>query len=266
MEQSRRDALELSMRNAAVDRLIEPSGIDLLEGLLTRPFDGPGADTPLVRPDVGIGRGSPLIRPRDNGLESSEVDLSTTRDASDADSAGRIGATRLVFGDDVMHQGRVQQLPQSRILGSRAPRTWPPQLEVSPPPRILPGNPRLIPRPILPPNFDWKLPPALNIRLPPAPSTVATDVPPDPLALLIAYADALRPFLTLETDLSRSKQKLFIASPMQFGIPTAFDSAEFMNDALFKIADGVQSSDSPFFRLGGPSYFEILSRLVTLQP
>ena len=87
------------------------------------------------------------------------------------------------------------------------------------------------------------------------------DLMPDWMqSLLKAYADALRPFLTLGSDLTRPKKAMFVASPMQYGIPTGYDPSEFINEALFKIADGTQSGDSPSFRLGGPNFFSTLNR------
>ena len=83
---------------------------------------------------------------------------------------------------------------------------------------------------------------------------------PAPSLALKAYAAALRPFLTLSPDLSALDQALFIAGPLQFGLPTGFDKPEYINEALFAMTDPMQVAASPAFGLGGGSFFAALNR------
>ena len=81
-----------------------------------------------------------------------------------------------------------------------------------------------------------------------------------PSLVLKAYTAALRPFLTLKQDLSEAEQAVFVAGPLQFGFPTGFAKDEYINEALFAMADPMQSPSSPGFGLGGASYFDALNR------
>lgn len=148
----------------------------------------------------------------------------------------------------------LEDLLARRAFGENPRLIWPPKVSISPPPRMIPGTIPPFIRDL--PRTDWKLPPKIIFQ----PQQPTREIPPDPLLLLKAYADALRPFLTLEPDLTRAKKAIFVAGPMQYGIPTGYDPSEFINEALFKGADGIQSGDSPSFRIGGPSFFSTLNR------
>jgi hypothetical protein len=145
---------------------------------------------------------------------------------------------------------QLKDLLERRVLGDRKPIEWPPRVR---PPTINPHFPGWDPD-----NPIVGLPPP--IVLPAKSQPLTPSIPPDLLTLLKAYADALRPSLTIENDLSRSKQAIFITTPLQYGIPASVYSPEFINDAVFKIADSMQSGISPAFNIGGPSYFGYLNR------
>ncbi|KAH8817317.1 hypothetical protein F5884DRAFT_896975 [Xylogone sp. PMI_703] len=80
--------------------------------------------------------------------------------------------------------------------------------------------------------------------------------------VLKAFASALRPFVTLDEDLSASGKAFFIGSPLQYGIPTSLDEQEYLNEALFTMCDPIQTLNSPVFSAAGVSYFEWLRAYV----
>ncbi|KAL6355139.1 hypothetical protein LRP88_11386 [Fusarium phalaenopsidis] len=103
---------------------------------------------------------------------------------------------------------------------------------------------------------------------PPAPAPVPTTPPPTGPSpgryspTLKAFAFALRPFLTLDEDLHATKQVMLVGSPLQYGIPTSLDDAEYLNEALFSVADPIQPEGTPVFSTRGVSYFEWLRAYV----
>ncbi|KAF1994233.1 hypothetical protein P154DRAFT_527201 [Amniculicola lignicola CBS 123094] len=158
-------------------------------------------------------------------------------------------STSLPDSRNTFDEQQLKDLLNGRVLGQKTTREWPP---LARPPRFRPigwPDPPIVgfPPPIL---FPGKIEP-------PRPT-----IPPDPLTLLKAYADALRPSLTIENDLSRVNQAVFITTPLQYGIPASVYPPEFINDAVFKLADSIQSGISPAFNIGGPSYVGYLSSYV----
>lgn len=81
-----------------------------------------------------------------------------------------------------------------------------------------------------------------------------------PSAALKAFSAALRPFVTLESDLGGNKLAFFAGSPMQRGLPSGLKGKDYINEAVFEVADPIQSSDSAVFSSDGASYFEWLRR------
>lgn len=73
-----------------------------------------------------------------------------------------------------------------------------------------------------------------------------------------AFAFALRTFTTLDDDLAASGQVFLIGGPRQYGLPTSLQDEKYLNDAMFNTCDPIQSSLTPVYSQGGPSYFEWL--------
>lgn len=102
------------------------------------------------------------------------------------------------------------------------------------------------------------------LKGPPAPVPVPPTPPPTGPSpgryspTLKAFAFALRPFLTLDEDLHATKQVMLVGSPLQYGIPTSLDDAEYLNEALYSVADPIQPEGTPVFSTRGVSYFEWL--------
>lgn len=78
-----------------------------------------------------------------------------------------------------------------------------------------------------------------------------------PSFLLKAYAHALLPQITLQSNLSPTSQKFFLASPLQRGIP--YKGHVFANEQLFQHANSVQTNSSPIFQSNMGNYFEWLN-------
>ncbi|KAJ8131566.1 hypothetical protein O1611_g2061 [Lasiodiplodia mahajangana] len=78
-------------------------------------------------------------------------------------------------------------------------------------------------------------------------------------ALLKAYAHSIRGLMTPESDLRASGQALFIASPLQKGIPIGVKE-EFINEAIFQHGNSIQSPLSPIYRPGVGDYFGWLNK------
>ncbi|KAI0097924.1 hypothetical protein GGR51DRAFT_552818 [Nemania sp. FL0031] len=79
-------------------------------------------------------------------------------------------------------------------------------------------------------------------------------------ALLKAYAHSIRGLMTPENDLRASRQALFIASPLQKGIPVGVKE-EFINEAIFQHGNSIQSPLSPIYRPGVGDYFGWLNNI-----
>lgn len=101
----------------------------------------------------------------------------------------------------------------------------------------------------------WKGPPG---PAPPPPPPPTGSAPGRYSPTLKAFAFALRPFLTFDEDLHATRQVMFVGSPLQYGIPTSLDDAEYLNEALYSIADPIQPEGTPVFSTRGVSYFEWL--------
>jgi hypothetical protein len=100
-----------------------------------------------------------------------------------------------------------------------------------------------------------------NILPPPGPT-----VPPSGFltkvkrsAMLKAYAHCIRGMMTPDSDLSATHQTLFIASPLQKGIPVGVNQ-EFINEAIFQHGNAVQSPLAPIYRSGVGNYFAVLNK------
>lgn len=79
--------------------------------------------------------------------------------------------------------------------------------------------------------------------------------------MLKAYAHSIRGLLTPESDLSSSGQAMFVASPLQPGVPLGVAEA-YMNEAIYQHGNAVQSPLSPVYRAGVGNYFGWLNRCV----
>lgn len=80
-----------------------------------------------------------------------------------------------------------------------------------------------------------------------------------PSLLWKAYAHSLLPFLSLRPDLSQAGQALFIASPLQPGIPANDIVPEAVtNYQQYLKADCMQIRNDPFYSLENGSYFDQL--------
>ncbi|KAG5656861.1 hypothetical protein KAF25_011030 [Fusarium avenaceum] len=77
-----------------------------------------------------------------------------------------------------------------------------------------------------------------------------------------AYAHSIRGLLTPESDLGAAGQALFIASPLQKGIPLGVKD-EFMNESIYEHGNSVQSPLSPIYRSGHGNYFGWLNKYVS---
>ena len=87
--------------------------------------------------------------------------------------------------------------------------------------------------------------------------------PSQPSLLWKAYAQTLRPQLSLNNDLSAINQALFIASPLQVGIPANnVIPAEVTNYHTYVKADVMQTKNNPIYSVNSAagSYFEQLRR------
>ncbi|KAK0108484.1 hypothetical protein ONS95_003288 [Cadophora gregata] len=118
--------------------------------------------------------------------------------------------------------------------------------------------------PTLPPREREAWPPVIFRPRPnpfPRPPPIV-EQPIDPSLVLKAYSTALRPFLTLERDLSRAHQAIFIANPLQYGVPSGMERDEFLNEAIFGIANPVQNPESPAFSRAGNGFFQLLQSYV----
>ncbi len=72
-----------------------------------------------------------------------------------------------------------------------------------------------------------------------------------------AYAIALRTHLTTIDKLDLSAKAIFVASPLQYGIPAGtLVPNEITNEQLYRKADAVQDRRSPSYSPDGGSYFE----------
>jgi hypothetical protein len=91
-------------------------------------------------------------------------------------------------------------------------------------------------------------------------SPTPAKIPIDSVLVLKAYATALRPFLTLEHDLSQAQQAIFIANPLQLAIPSGMENDEYLNEAIIEMANPSQNPVSPAYSKGGTSYFDWLQR------
>lgn len=156
----------------------------------------------------------------------------------------------------------------SMVVNLRPPRHDPdiPWVEITkittPGHRIISRKPQLPPK--LPPFDRIVWPPIIfrppRVVQPTSPVEVPAQRPIDPSLVLKAYSTALRPFLTLESDLSRAHQAIFIANPLQYGIPSGLGRDEYLNEAIFGVADPVQNPESPAFSRAGTTFFEWLQR------
>ena len=83
--------------------------------------------------------------------------------------------------------------------------------------------------------------------------------PTPPSLLWKAYAQTLLPFLSLNTDLSSLNQAVFVASPLQQGVPANSLLPEGVtNYQQYLKADCMQRKNVPIYSLGNGSYFEQL--------
>jgi hypothetical protein len=72
-----------------------------------------------------------------------------------------------------------------------------------------------------------------------------------------AYAIALRTHLTTIDKLDLSAKAIFVASPLQYGIPAGtLVPNEITNEQLYRKADAVQDRRRPSYSSDGGSYFE----------
>ncbi|KAF4337401.1 hypothetical protein FBEOM_8722 [Fusarium beomiforme] len=86
------------------------------------------------------------------------------------------------------------------------------------------------------------------------------------ISLLVwkAYAIALQAHMTTQHDLDSASKAIFVASPGLFDIPAGeFAPQEITNDHIFRRADVLQDTRSPFYMSDGESYFD--SRCKYLQ-
>lgn len=81
--------------------------------------------------------------------------------------------------------------------------------------------------------------------------------PPVPPSLLWkAYAQTLWPYLSLNSDLSAVRQAVFVASPLQLGVPANDLVPEGVtNYQQYLKADCMQKKDMPLYSLENGSYF-----------
>lgn len=81
-----------------------------------------------------------------------------------------------------------------------------------------------------------------------------------------AYAIALRSYMTTQTDLDSSSRAIFVASPGLVDIPAgAFVPKEITNEHIFRRADPLQDTRSPFYTPDGDSYFNSRRKYVPLS-
>lgn len=78
-----------------------------------------------------------------------------------------------------------------------------------------------------------------------------------PSAILKAYASALKSHLSIQGDLSAADCAIFVASPLQRGVPIGVKEP-FINQQTYEKTNCVQKNDSPIFRLGNGDFFEWL--------
>jgi len=82
-----------------------------------------------------------------------------------------------------------------------------------------------------------------------------------PSPLVKAYAYTLRSHLTIQSNLSKADQAIFIANPMHLGIPIAVEEG-YTNQAIYTKADAVQSDKTPEFRDGAGSFVDWLAEYI----
>ncbi|KAK0736008.1 hypothetical protein B0T21DRAFT_172581 [Apiosordaria backusii] len=132
-------------------------------------------------------------------------------------------------------------------------------------PHLRPGKPLHVTDPT-DPNGPIRLLPPVNFSPFPIDKGHLVGSPGHPQArygpLVRAFALALRPFVTLDGDLSASGKAFFVGSPLQYGIPTSLDEKEYLNEALFTMSDPIQTLRSPVFSTAAMSYFEWLRAYV----
>jgi hypothetical protein len=111
-----------------------------------------------------------------------------------------------------------------------------------------------------PPSFVPGVPEAGFAPGPPnAPSAPSAPNLIPPSLLWKAYALAMRPKLSLAPDLSALNQAMFLASPLQAGIPANSVVPEGVtNYQQYLKADRMQIKNQPFYSLENDSYFETL--------
>ncbi|KAK2592999.1 hypothetical protein QQS21_009289 [Conoideocrella luteorostrata] len=72
-----------------------------------------------------------------------------------------------------------------------------------------------------------------------------------------AYAIALQSLMTTQSDLANSSKAIFVASPGLIDIPAGgFAPQEITNEHIFRRADALQDTRSPFYMPEGDSYFD----------
>ena len=78
-----------------------------------------------------------------------------------------------------------------------------------------------------------------------------------PSFILKAYAYALKSHLSIQNDLSAASLAIFVADPLQRGIPIGVKEP-FINQQVYSKSNCLQTDDSPIFRLGNGDFFEWL--------
>jgi hypothetical protein len=79
--------------------------------------------------------------------------------------------------------------------------------------------------------------------------------------MLKAYAHSIRALLTPENDLGLAGQAMFVASPLQKGVPLGV-AEPYLNEAIYQHGNAVQSPLSPIYRAGSGDYFGWLNLCV----
>jgi hypothetical protein len=98
-----------------------------------------------------------------------------------------------------------------------------------------------------------------------SPTNLAAGQATAPSLLWKAYANALLPFLSLNSDLCTVDQAMFIASPLQPGVPANNIVPEAVtNYQQYIKADCVQTKGIPIYSLENSSYFGQLWMQVSL--
>ncbi|WEW59135.1 hypothetical protein PRK78_004604 [Emydomyces testavorans] len=182
-----------------------------------------------------------------------------------------------------MDDSIVSSLAAAGILNlNLTPAENKPQAKVEPAPAPAPGPPTAalqrrigtitaskplggIIRTTLPPaKGPVHLPPPVNVGPIPIDSGLLKHIPPRVgySSVLKAFAFALRPFITLDEDLSASGKVFLVGGPMQYAIPTSLDDERYLNEALFSTCDPIQSADTPVYSAVGMGYFEWLRAYV----